>query len=73
MPFSVKLLKDIDKLEPDLKAVMLELLTEIERNREESVRRSDFVEFAQQTQEQFQQVWKTIGELAEAQKRTEQR
>ncbi|MCZ6679518.1 MAG: hypothetical protein O7E52_19990 [Candidatus Poribacteria bacterium] len=73
MPFSVKLLQGLDKLEPDLKSVMFDLLGEIERNQEESVTKREFVEFAQKTDENFQHVWKAIGELAEAQQRTEQR
>lgn len=73
MPFSVKLMKELDKLEPYMKSVMLELPSEIERNRKESVTRKEFLEFARHTDENFQKVWKSIGELADAQKRTEER
>lgn len=73
MPFSVKLIEEIDRLQPDLKGVMFELLREIERQREESITRKIFEEFARKTEENFDRVWKAIGELAEAQKRTEQR
>lgn len=73
MPFSAKFIKELDKLQPDLKEVLLELLAEIERNREESITRSEFRQFAQETDQNFQHVWKAIGELTEAQKRTEKR
>lgn len=73
MPFSVKLLQQLDKLGPDLKPVMFELLVEIERDREEHVARQEFLGFAQKTEENFQKVWTAIGELVEVQKRTEER
>jgi DNA repair ATPase RecN len=73
MPFRTTLFQKLDKLEPDLKAVMFELITEIEQNQEKSVTRRDFSEFTARTEANFQRVWTTIGELAEAQKRTEQR
>ena len=73
MPLSVQFLQTLDKLEPDLKSVIFELLAAIERNREESLIKREFLTFAQKTDENFQKVWKTMGELAEAQKRTEQR
>jgi len=73
MPVSAKLIKELDKLQPDLKAVLLELLAEIERNREESIPRKEFWEFASKTEEHFHKVWKALGELAEAEKRTDKR
>ena len=73
MVYSVKFIKELDKLEPDLKAVLIELLAEIERNREESITRKEFLNFGEKTEESFQRVWKTIEELSEAQKRTEKR
>ncbi len=87
MPYSTKLLKQLEKLEPNLKAVLLDVLAEIERNREESIGRSEFLDFARDTQENFQNVWSaihelsenqkqiqaTVNELVEAQKRTEKR
>ncbi|MEM3580973.1 MAG: chordopoxvirus fusion protein [Candidatus Bathyarchaeia archaeon] len=69
MPYSVKLYQEIEKLSPDLKSVMLLFLSEIERNREESVKRKDFEELRLVTLE----LSKTVKELAEAQKRTEER
>ncbi|NIR52151.1 hypothetical protein GWO43_26470 [candidate division KSB1 bacterium] len=73
MTFSTKFIKELDKLEPKLKAVLLELLAEIERNREQSVPRKEFWEFAQRNEENFQKVWKSFGELTQVQTRTEKR
>jgi hypothetical protein len=73
MPFSTKLFQEIYKLEPDLKTVMLELLSEIERNREESINRKEFLAFAQKTDENFLRVWSSIEKLTEAQKKSEER
>ncbi|HEX9654662.1 MAG TPA: hypothetical protein VGA99_13215 [bacterium] len=56
-----------------MKSVLLELLSEIERNREESITRQEFWESARKTENNFQKMWQSIGELTEAQKKTEQR
>lgn len=62
MPYSVALIRKMDSVTPELKEILLLLLEEIEQQREASVTRTDFGEL------------KTIvRELAEAQKRTEQR
>ncbi len=71
MPFSVKLLQQLDKLGPDLKLVMFELLAEIERDREGHVARQEFLGFVQKTDENFQRVWTAIGKLVEVQSRLE--
>ena len=71
MPFSARLLEEIDKLKPDIKSVMFELLKEIEQNREESITRRGFLDFVKSIEENSQRAWKAIEELAEAQKRTE--
>ena len=47
------LIEEIDRLQPDLRAVMIELLKEIERQREESITRTIFEEFAKKTEENF--------------------
>ncbi len=73
MPFSVELIRKLEKVSPELKEILLALLEEVERQREESVTRREFLEFARQTEENFQKVWQSIKELAEAQKQTEQR
>jgi len=71
MPFSVNLIKRLEAVEPPLREVLIALLEEVERQREVSITKKEFLEFAKTTEENFQKVWKTIGELAEAQKRTE--
>ena len=64
----VRSIEEIDPLQPDLRAVMIELLKEIERQREESITRTIFEEFAKRTEENFNRVWSSIAELTEAQK-----
>lgn len=73
MPFSTKLIRELDKLQPDLKAVMLEMLSEIERSREESITRKEFLDFAHHTEENSKRIWQSIDKLAQAQERTERR
>jgi hypothetical protein len=71
MPVSVAFIKKLERTPPELRQVLIDLLEEVERQREESVTKKEFLEFARQTEENFQKVWQTINELAEAQKRTE--
>jgi len=71
MPFSVNLIKRLEAVEPPLRGALIALLEEVERQREVSITKKEFLEFAKTTEENFQKVWKTIGELAEAQKKTE--
>jgi len=73
MPFSVDLIRKLEAVEPRLREVLLALLEEVEKSREESVTRKEFLEFAKRTEENFERVWQVIGELAQAQKRTEER
>ena len=73
MPFSVDLIRKLEAVEPQLREVLLALLEEVERSREESVTRKEFLEFAKRTEENFERVWQVIGELAQAQKRAEER
>ena len=73
MPFSVNLIKRLEAIEPPLREVLIALLEEVEKQREVSITRKDFLEFAKTTEENFQRVWKAIEELTEAQKKTEQR
>jgi len=72
MPFSVNLIKRLEAIEPPLKEVLIALLEEVEKQREVSITRKDFLEFAKTTEENFQRVWKAIEALAEAQKKTEE-
>ncbi len=73
MPVSVEFIRKLEKTPPELRQVLIDLLEEVERQREESVTKKDFLEFARQTKENFQKIWQAIKELAEAQKRTENR
>ena len=72
MPFSVNLIKRLEAIEPPLKEVLIALLEEVEKQREISITRKEFLEFAKTTEENFQRVWKAIEALAEAQKKTEE-
>ncbi len=71
MPFSTNVIRLLEEIEPSLRKVLIAILEEIERQREETVTRKEFLEFARHTDENFQKVWQSIRELAEAQKRTE--
>ena len=73
MPVSVAFMRKLEKVSPDLREILMGLLEEVERQREESVGRKEFLEFAQRTEEGFQQVCRAIQELAEAQRKTEER
>ena len=72
MPFSVNLIKRLETIEPPLREVLIALLEEVEKQREVSITRKEFLEFAKTTEENFQRVWKAIEALAEAQKKTEE-
>jgi len=52
MPFSAGLIEDIQKLDPKLRVVFIDLLKEIERDREESISRKEFLEFAKRSMEE---------------------
>ena len=73
MPFSVEFIRKLEKTPPELKEVLLALLEEVERQREESVTKKEFQEFVRHTDENFRKVWQSIRELTEAQKKTEQK
>lgn len=62
MSYSVALIRKIDSVAPELKETLLLLLEKIEQQREASVTRTEFGELKN-----------IVRELAEAQKRTEQR
>lgn len=62
MSVSVSLIRKLEQVEPGLREVLLALLEEIDRRREESV-----------TKREFNELKEIVRELAEAQKRTEQR
>ena len=72
MPYSTTIIRLLDKVEPPIKEVLLGILEEIERQRkqwEESVTKTEFNEL----KEIVAELAKKVDELAEAQKRTEQR
>jgi len=62
MPVSVALIRKLEEVEPRLRGVLFAILEEIERQREETV-----------TKKEFNELKEVVRELAEAQKRTEQR
>ncbi len=70
---SSKLIRKISDLDPKIREVLLDLIDEVEEMVGETVKRDDFLKFAQQTNENFNRVWAAINELAEAQKKTEER
>ncbi|HDD05195.1 MAG TPA: hypothetical protein ENF51_01770 [Candidatus Aenigmarchaeota archaeon] len=62
MPVSVALVKKLEEIEPKLRGVLFAILEEIERQREETV-----------TKREFNELKEIVKELAQAQKRTEER
>ena len=62
MPVSIALVRKLEEIEPRLKEVLFAILEEIEQQREETV-----------TKKEFNELKEIVKELAEAQKRTEQR
>ncbi|MDL1956706.1 MAG: chordopoxvirus fusion protein [Candidatus Desulfofervidus auxilii] len=73
MPFSVSLIKRLEAVEPPLREVLIALLEEVERQREDSITRKEFLEFAKKTEENFQRVWEAIERLTKAQEESERR
>jgi len=69
MPYSVRVLKELDELDPKLKGVFFAVLEEIEKNVRETVKRSDFEELKSVVSDLVH----AVGDLAAAQKRTEER
>ena len=57
MPYSTTVIRLLEKVEPLMREVLIAILEKIERQREESITRKEFVEFARQTEENFQKVW----------------
>ncbi len=69
MPVSIAFIKELEDIDPKLRRVLLSMLEELERQREESVSKKEFNEL----KEIVRDLVKTTKELAEAQKRTEAR
>ena len=73
MPFSAELIKRLEAVDPAIREALIALLEEVERQREESITRKEFLEFAKRTEENFQRVWEAIERLTKAQEESEKR
>ncbi len=76
MSVSVAIIKKLEEVEPHLRSVLIALLEEIERQREETVTKNEFNELKEIVRELAEAQKRTeqrVEELAEAQKRTEQK
>ncbi len=76
MFFSSKIYRLLQKVDEPLREVLLAMLEEMEQQRqqwEQSITKKEFTEFAKATEENFKKVWKSLQELAEAQRHTEER
>ena len=69
MSVSVAFIRELENIDPKFRIVLLRMLEEIERQREDSVTKKEFNEL----KEIVRDLGKTVKELAEAQKKTEQR
>lgn len=67
MPYSAKIIKHLDELEPKVKRVIIELLDEIDKNVKESVKKEDF----NNLQKAVSELTLTTQRLAEAQEKSE--
>ena len=68
---TAELMKKLDKIkDPHLKDILLYILERTEKSGDEA-NRKEFHDFVRTTNENFAKIWKAIGELTEAQKRTE--
>ena len=85
MPYNVKIIRLLEKVEPAIKEVLIEILAEIERQRkqwEETVTKTEFnelkgivfelAEAQRNSEKRLIRLEETVNELAEAQKRTEE-
>lgn len=69
MLFSTEIMEELEKLDPQIRAAFLKVLKLIEKTIGEVVKREDFLEL----KKEVELLTKAVRELAEAQKRTEQR
>ena len=69
MPYSVNIIRLLEKVEPSTREVLLAVLEEIEGQREVTVTKKEFNEL----KEIVKDLGQTVKELAEAQKKSEQR
>ena len=83
MDISTGLIRKLEKVEPHLREVLVSILEEIERQREERVTRKEFQELRdivkelaqaqKRTEERLTRLEETVEKLAQAQRRTEER
>ena len=83
MDISTGLIRKLEKVEPHLREVLVSILEEIEKQREERVTRKEFQELRdvvkelaqaqRRTEERLTRLEETVEKLAEAQRRTEER
>ena len=66
MPYSVNLIRRLDTVDVGLRDILLSILDEVERNREEPVTKREF----QDLHDIVRDLGHTVQELAESQKRT---
>src|SRR4030043_614136 len=67
----LKYFEAIEELPEEFKRPLVKILELFREDIADSIKRSDFERFEKETRENFNRVWKSIEELAEAQKRTE--
>ena len=68
MLFNVEIIEELEKLDPQVRSAFLKILKFIEKAVGEVVKREDFSEL----KKEVEVLTKTVAELAEAQKRTEE-
>mgnify|MGYP005865750551 CR=1 FL=1 len=69
----IKYIEAIESLPVEIKLPLIKAFELFKEEIAETVKRSDLERFERATEENFKKVWQSIQELAEAQKRTEQR
>lgn len=69
----IRYIEAIEQLPVDIKLPLIKAFELFKEEMAETVKRTDFERFERATEENFKRVWKSIEELAEAQKRTEQK
>ncbi|GAQ94878.1 hypothetical protein TAGGR_11071 [Thermodesulfovibrio aggregans] len=69
MIFNVELIEELEKLEPQVRSAFLKILRFIEKTIGEVVKREDFLELKREVEK----LTKSVAELAEAQKKSEER
>jgi len=80
--YSIGFIRKIEKLEPELRDIFFDFGAELEKHREESVGRDEFIELRdivkelaeaqKRTEKRVEELAKALNELAEAQRRTEE-